>query len=174
MLHEQHKAAEIDNERRDQIGDLGAVHGLIHIRAARRDVLDKERGEHGADGVQSAEEGRGDAVEAHRRDGGGGALPLLISGEVEHRRAHAGERAGDHEAEDDVALFRHAAVFGGILVVAGGLELIAELRLFQHDPHEDRHQHGQRDRETDVLVVVKQRAEPQRVLPHSRCFRKSD
>ena len=121
-------------------------------------MLDEERGEDGADRAEAAEEGGGDAVEAHRGDGGVGTLPLLIARLVQKRSAQACQRAADGEREDDVALFGHAAVFGGILVVAGGLELIAELRLFQHDPHEDRHQHGQRDRETDVLVVVEQLA----------------
>lgn len=90
-------------------------------------MLDKERGEDRADGVQAAEEGSRDAVEAHGRDGGGGALPLLVAGEVQHRRAHTGQSAGDHQAQDDVALFRHAAVFRGIFVKTRGLQLVAEL-----------------------------------------------
>ena len=125
-------------------------------------MLDKERGEDRADGVQAAEEGSRDAVEAHGRDGGGGALPLLVAGEVQHRRAHTGQSAGDHQAQDDVALFRHAAVFRGVFVKTRGLQLVAELRLVEHDPHDDCHHDGQRDRKADVLVLVEQRAEAER------------
>ena len=130
-------------------------------------MLDKERGEDRADGVQAAEEGSRDAVEAHGRDGGGGALPLLVAGEVQHRRAHTGQSAGDHQAQDDVALFRHAAVFRRVFVKTRGLQLVAELRLVEHDPHDDCHHDSQRDCKADVLVLVEQRAEAER-RQHSR------
>ena len=86
----------------------------------------------GVQGVQAAQKGGGDAVEAHAGDGGGRALPLLVAGEVQHGRAHACQGAGDHQAQDHVPLFRHAAVLGGVLVEAGGFQLIAELGLAQH------------------------------------------
>ena len=73
VLHEQHEAAQVDDDGGDQIGDLRAVQGLIHIRAAGGDMLDEEGGQDRADGVQAAQEGRRDAVEAHARHGGGTA-----------------------------------------------------------------------------------------------------
>ena len=39
---------------------------------------------------------------------------LLVAGEVQQRRTHAGQRTRDHQAQDHVPLFRHAAVFGGV------------------------------------------------------------
>ena len=53
MLHEQHKAAEINDDGGDQIGDLRAVQGLIHIRAASGDVLDEEGRQHRPQRIQS-------------------------------------------------------------------------------------------------------------------------
>ena len=102
-------------------------------------MLDEEGGQHRPQRIQSAEEGGGNAVEAHGGHGGGGALPLLIAREVQQRRAHTGQRAGDHQAENHIPLFRHAAVFSGVFIKAGGLELIAELRPAQHHPYKKRH-----------------------------------
>ena len=63
-------------------------------------MLDEVGGEDGPDGVQPAQEGGGDAVEAHGGDGGLGALPLLKAREEEHGRAHSGQAAGDGHGED--------------------------------------------------------------------------
>ena len=125
-------------------------------------MLDEEGGQNGADGVQSAQKGGGDAAEAHAGHGGGGALPLLIAGEVEHGRTQRRQCAGDHQRQDDVALFRHAAVFGGILVIAGGPQLIAEAGLFQHHPDKDSDDHRQGDGKAHILIAVEQRTQTQR------------
>ena len=53
MLHKQHEAAEINDDGRDQIGDLRAIQGLIHIRAAGGDVLDEEGRQHRSQRIQS-------------------------------------------------------------------------------------------------------------------------
>ena len=68
-------------------------------------MLDEEGGQNRPDRVQAAEEGRGNAVEAHGGDGGLAALPLLIAGEVEHRRAETGQRTADGERQNQVAPF---------------------------------------------------------------------
>ena len=117
-------------------------------------MLDEEGAEDRADRVQAAEEGRGDAVEAHAGDAGLRAGPLLNAREVEERGAHAGERAADDERDDDVALFLHAGVLRGVLVVAGGAQLIAELRALEDDVDRDRDEDRERHAERDVLVVA--------------------
>ena len=119
-------------------------------------MLDEIGGENGSDGTQSAQEGGGDAVEAHGRDRGLGALPLLEPREEQHGRAHAGQPAGDGHSENQVLLLLHAAVFCGELVAAGGLQLVAQLGLFQQDPDQDRHQDRQWDGNGHILVVVEQ------------------
>ena len=124
-------------------------------------MLNEERRQDRADGIQTAEERRGDAVEAHARNGGRAALPLLVAREIQHRRAHAGDRAGDGKRQDDVALFRHAAVLCGVAVVAGRLQLIAEFRLVEHDLDDNGDKDRERDRQTDVLVFVEERAHAQ-------------
>ena len=45
--------AMINDDGRDQIGDLRAIQGLIHIRAAGGDVLDEEGRQHRAQRIQS-------------------------------------------------------------------------------------------------------------------------
>ena len=47
-LQEAYEAAQVDDDGGDQIGDLGAVQALVHVGAARRDVLDEERAEDGS------------------------------------------------------------------------------------------------------------------------------
>ena len=83
ILEEAHKGAQINDQRGDQAGDLGAVDLQIHVAAACGDVLDEERGQDGTQGTQAAQERHGDAVEAHAGDGGNGGLPVLDAGEVQ-------------------------------------------------------------------------------------------
>ena len=91
-------------------------------------------------GTEAAEERNGDAVEAHAGDGGNGGLPVLDAGEVQQSRAEARQSARDDHGEDDVLVFLHAAVFGGVVVAAGGLQLVAEFGLVQNHPHQHRRQ----------------------------------
>ena len=125
-------------------------------------MLDEVGGKDRADRVEPAEECRGDTVEPHAGDGGGRALPLLKAGQVQQRGAEAGERAGDHQREDDVAFFRHAAILGGKPVVAGRLELVAEFGLVQHDPDKQRHQHRRRNGNRYIGIAVKDLVQSQR------------
>ena len=125
-------------------------------------MLDEVGGKDRADRVEPAEECRGDTVEPHAGDGGGRALPLLKAGQVQQRGAEAGERAGDHQREDDVAFFRHAAILGGKPVVAGRLELVAEFGLVQHDPDDQRHQHRRRNGDRYIGIAVKDLIQSQR------------
>ena len=122
-------------------------------------MLDKVGGEDGADGVQAAQEGGSDAVEAHGGDGGLGALPLLKSSQEEEGGTHAGQGAGDGHGQNEVLLLPHPAVAGGVLVGTGGLQLVAQTGLFQEDPHGDADEDAQGD--GDVLVVAKQLPQPQ-------------
>ena len=125
-------------------------------------MLNEIRGEDSADGIQSAQEGGGDAVEAHGRHCGLRDLPLLESGEEQRGRAHAGKAAGDGHGEDDVSLLLHAAVLGRKLVAAGGPQLIAQLGLLQQDPDAHGHDHRQGDGDGHILVVGEQGAQAQR------------
>ena len=124
-------------------------------------MLDEERREDRADRVQAAEERGADAVKAHVRHGGVRALPLLVAGLVQQRAAERRKAARDGKREHGVAPLSHAAVFGGVLVEAGRLELIAEAGLFQHDPHEDGHEDRQRYRDGDILVAAEELVEPE-------------
>ena len=90
------------------------------------------------------------------------ALPLLVAGLVQQRAAKRRKAARDGKREHGVAPLGHAAVFGGVLVEAGRLELIAEAGLFQHDPHEDGHEDRQRYRDGDILVAAEELVEPER------------
>ena len=97
--------------------------------------MNEEGGEYRTYGVQSAEKCGRYAVEAHAGDGGSGALPLLVAGEVKHSRTQSCQCAGDAEGEDYVALFGHAAVLGCVFIVAGSAQFVAEAGLFQYYQH---------------------------------------
>ena len=140
LLEEEHEAAQIDNQRGDKVGNLGGVQGLVQVRAAAGDVLNEIGGENGADGVEAPQEGGGNAVEAHGGNRGLGTLPLLEAGEEEQPRAQARQTSGNDHGQNDVPALLHAAVPGGALVEAGGLELIAQLGLFQKHPDENSRQ----------------------------------
>ena len=159
VLEEGDEAAQIDDDGRYQVGDLGAVHSLVDVCAAVRDVLYEVGGEDVADGVQTAEEGGGDAVEAHGRHGGLAALPLLKSGEEQQRRAETCERARDDHREDDISLLVHAAVFRGVFIAAGRAQLVAELGLLEENPDEYGHEDSYRQRDRDILVVAEELSE---------------
>ena len=159
VLEEGDEAAQVDDDGRYQVGDLGAVHSLVDVCAAVRDVLYEVGGEDVADGVQTAEEGGGDAVEAHGRHGGLAALPLLKSGEEQQRRAETSERARDDHREDDISLLVHAAVFRGVFIAAGRAQLVAELGLLEENPDEYGHEDSYRQRDRDILVVAEELSE---------------
>ena len=106
--------------------------------------------------MQAAQEGGGDAVEAHGGDGGLGALPLLKPGQEEEGSAHASQSAGDGHGQNEVLLLPHPTVAGGVLVGAGGLQLVAQAGLFQKDPHSDADEDAQGDGDGDVLVVAEE------------------
>ena len=119
-------------------------------------MLDEEGREDRADGAQAAQESGGDAIEAHRRDGGLRAAPLLKAGQIQHSRARARQRARNGHGQDDIELAAHAAVFGSVTVQARGAQLIAQARLGQQHPDGDGAQDSQRDGDGHVGVVVKQ------------------
>ena len=123
-------------------------------------MLDEERGEDSTDRAQTAEEGCSNAVEAHARDGGLCTLPAHVTGEEEHRGAEACQRTGNDKGEDDVAVLRHAGVFGCILVAAGGLELIAELGFAEENAYGDGNENSKRNGDGDILVFVKELVQP--------------
>ena len=123
-------------------------------------MLDEVRGEDGADGVKSAQEGGGDAVEAHGGNGSLTAGPLLKAGEVEETCAETCQSTADEEGEDGVAVAGHAAVLCGVLVEAGGLQLIAEPGLFHDDVNCKCQNDGNGNCDGNVLVAVKELVKP--------------
>lgn len=57
LLQEAAERAQEDDEAGDQAGDLRGIDRQVDIAAAGRDMLDEERGENGAEGAQTTEEG---------------------------------------------------------------------------------------------------------------------
>lgn len=110
-------------------------------------------------GLRPPRKGNGDAVEAHARNGGDRRLPILDAGQIVQACAHTGKAARDDHRKDDVAVFLHAAVLRSVKVEAGRLQLIAELRLVQDDPNEDRHEDSKRDGNGHGLLACKQLAQ---------------
>ena len=135
-------------------------------------MLNEERGEDTADWIQAAEEGRRDTVKAHRRHRRGTAVPLLITGQIEHRRTDTCQRTADCEREHDILFFGHTAVFRSILIIAGRLQFVAELCFFKQDPDADRDQDRNRNGDRRVLVVaeyfIQTRVRDQRALVDAR------
>lgn len=58
LLQEAAERAQEDDEAGDQAGDLRGIDRQVDIAAAGRDMLDEERGENGAKGAQTTEEGQ--------------------------------------------------------------------------------------------------------------------
>ena len=119
-------------------------------------MLDKVGGEDSADRVEAAKEGSGNSVKAHTGNGRTGDLPLLKVCKVEERGTEPGKSTGNHKGKNNVAFFSHAAVFGGILIITGGLEFITELCFVENDGNGNRHKNRERNGKRNTRVASKE------------------
>ena len=125
------------------------------IRGAVQERAEKQRGEEDPDGGVAAEQGHGDAEEAHRARA---RLTLhvvdaedeLPAQDVDHPR-QASEPARDRHREEIRASDVDAGVARGLGVVADGSNLVAERRSVEDDPVDD--EHRDRDEEADVEAL---------------------
>ena len=125
-------------------------------------MLDEEGCENRANRVQTAEERRGNAVEAHRRNRRLRHCPFLKAREEHEARADARQRARNPHRQDEILLFAHPAVFRGILVQPGRLQLVAQLRFAQQHPNQHGNDNRQRNGNGHIAVVGEQLFQPQR------------
>ena len=119
-------------------------------------MLDEIRRENGSDRIKTAEKCSGNAVKAHRGNGGFAARPLHDTRQIIKSRSEARKRAADDDRHDDIPFFRHTAIFCGVSVISRSLQLISELGLIKYYPYHNRNndRHGNCNR--NVLVAVKQ------------------
>ena len=117
-------------------------------------MTDEQRREDGADGVRVCQQCGCNAVKAHSRQAGGvQGVPLTTAGQIEQTGTKACQCTGNRHGQNDVFLFIDTGIAGGVLVQANGFQLIAKGRFFQHDPHHNGHDDGQKDGDGGVAGV---------------------
>ena len=125
--------------------------------------------------IQSAEERRRNAVEAHCGNGALVDVPLHKTRKKHHCRRNARKRTRNQHRQDDIAFFTHSAVLCRIAVQSRCLYLITEFCFFKNDPNNDcnYYRHRYRDRRTFAAEDLIQ-SETRKQLPAIRRWLGSD
>ena len=116
-------------------------------------MLDKEGGENGADRIEASQEGCCNTVKAHSRDGSQRAFPLLNTRLIIEGAAQARQTARNKQGQQNISVFGHAAVLGGILVEACSFKLIPKPGFFQQHPDAYGNEDRQRNGNGHILVI---------------------
>ena len=128
----QGEGGQIHDHGDDDIGDILVI-GRQVGQLQTHDVQHghEDTGEDHRDGVVQGQQGHGDAVEAHGRQGLiGGPIELRVAGQPVQRSAGTGQSTGNGHGQHDVALVPDTGIAGGVTVGAAGLQLIARVVLF--------------------------------------------
>ena len=148
----QGEGGQVHDHGDDDIGDILVI-GRQVGQLQTHDVQHghEDAGEDHRDGVVQGQQGHGNAVEAHGRQGLiGGPIELRVAGEPVQGRAGPGQSTGDGHGQHDVALVPDTGIAGGVTVGAAGLQLIAQGGLVHQDVHGDGDDDGNENAAVDL------------------------